>query len=242
MLALVINEIVKLKRSLVLLVCLAAPLCAATFPVMVLMNHPASRTWVSLLGEGAAVWAYFLYPMALTALTVLAAQIEHGPGMWSHLLTLPVARWRLFAAKMIVVGLLILVMTVVLYGALYAAVFLAARMLPGVTLAGDPQGLDTFTSLLLMNGAGLTMMIVQLWTALRFRSFAPPLVLGIVGTFLALAIQSAHRPIFLPWLAPAYAFTITRPDSLAVVAFGYLGGLVLAPFMAWRLSRYEGWA
>jgi hypothetical protein len=65
--------------------------------------------------------------------------------------------------------------------------------------------------------------------------------LGIVGTFLALAIQSAHRPIFLPWLAPAYAFTITRPDSLAVVAFGYLGG-VLAPFMVCRLSCYEGWA
>jgi len=237
--ALIVNEVVKLKRTLVLLVCAAAPLCAALFPVMVMANRPGDRPWVHMLGEGAAVWAYFLFPMAVTALTVLVAQIEHGPRMWNHLLTLPVSRGKLFAAKLIVVTGLVAVMSLVLYAALYAAVIAGALTIPGARLTGDPQWGDTFISLMMLSGAGLTMIVLQLWVALRFRGFAVPLVLGIVGTFFALAIQAAKKAVFLPWLAPAYTFTVTRPDSLMVVVFGYAGGLVLIPVMLWHLSRHE---
>ncbi len=83
------------------------------------------------------------------------------------------------------------------------------------------------------------MIVIQLWVALRFRSFAIPLVLGIVGTFFALAIQAAKKAVFLPWLAPAYTFTLTRPDSLHVVIFGYAGGVVLIPLMLWHLSQHQ---
>ncbi len=239
MFALITNEIAKLKHTLVLLVCLAAPLCAGLFPVMIMVNRPGPKPWVQMLGEGAAVWAYFLLPMAVTAVTVLVAQIEHGPRMWNHLLTLPVNRGKLFAAKLIVVLGLMLVMSVVLYLVLYGAVIAGLCLVPGATATGDPQWGDTFTSLLLMNGAGLTMIVIQLWVALRFRGFAIPLVLGIVGTFFALAIQAAHKGVFLPWLAPAYTFTITRPDSLMVVIFGYAGGLLLIPVMLWHLSQHQ---
>ena len=90
-----------------------------------------------------------------------------------------------------------------------------------------------------MDGAALTMTVIQLWLALRFKSFALPLVVGIVGTFLALAIQAAHQGVFLPWLAPAYTFSLTKPSSLAVVIFGYVGGLVLTPFMALHLAQHQ---
>jgi hypothetical protein len=239
MLALIINEGIKLKRSLALLVCLAAPLCAAAFPVMVMLRTPRSRPWVEMLGEGAAVWAYLLLPMAVTALTVLIAQIEHGPRMWNHLLALPVSRAKIFAAKIVVVVALVLAMTVILYGGLISAVLACTLLVPGAGASGPPQLAETFLSLLLMNGASLTMVVVQLWIALRLRSFALPLVVGIVGTFFALCIQSAKAPVFLPWVAPAYAFTVTRPESLAVVLFGYLGGMVLIPIMLWRLSRLQ---
>ncbi|MEI9902991.1 MAG: ABC transporter permease [Asticcacaulis sp.] len=239
MFAIIVNDIVKLKRTLVLMVCVAAPLCAGAFPVMVMLNHPDAKPWIQMLGEGAAVWAYFLFPMAVTALTVLVAQIEHGPRMWNHLLALPVDRGKLFAAKLVVVAGLCVLMTVILYVVLYAAVIAGAAFIPGATVTGDPQWADTFVSLLMMTGAGLCMIVIQLWVALRFRSFAVPLVLGIVGTFFALAIQAAKAAVFLPWLAPAYTFTVTRPGSLAVVIFGYAGGLVLIPLMLWHLSRYE---
>ncbi len=239
MIGLILNEIIKLKRSLVLLVCLAAPLCAGAFPVMVMLNHPGDKPWVQMLGEGAAVWAYFLFPMAVTAVSVLVAQIEHGPRMWNHLLSLPVNRGRLFAAKLVVTLGLSLLMSVTLYTVLYGAVIAGVCLIPGASVSGDPQWGETFLSLLMLNGAGLTMIVIQLWVALRFRGFAVPLVLGIVGTFLALAIQAAKKAVFLPWLAPAYTFTITRPDSLHVVIFGYAAGLVLIPVMLWHLSQHE---
>ncbi|MGZ3306295.1 MAG: ABC transporter permease [Asticcacaulis sp.] len=236
---LLLNEFIKLKRSLVLLVCLAAPLCAAGFEIMIMLGHPGPRPWVQLLGEGAAVWAYFLLPMAVTALTVLTAQIEHGARMWNHLMTLPRPRAGIFAAKIVTVVILLGFMTLVLYAALYGAVIMATAIVPGAAATGDPQWGETFLSLFLMDGAALTMTVIQLWLALRFRSFALPLVVGIVGTFLALATQAAHKGIFLPWLAPAYTFTITNPSSLAVVIFGYAGGIVLAPLMILHLARHQ---
>jgi hypothetical protein len=239
MLVLIGNEFIKLKRSLVLLICFAAPLCAAGFEVMVMLGHPGPRPWIQTLGEGAAVWAYSLLPVAVTALTVLVAQIEHGTRMWNHLMTLPRLRAEIFAAKIITVVALLGFMTVVLFVVLYAAVLVAAAVIPGASAIGDPQWGDTFFSLFLMDGAALTMTVVQLWLALRFKGFALPLVVGIVGTFLALATQAAHKGIFLPWLAPAYTFTITTPSSLAVVIFGYVGGMVLAPLMVLHLAQHQ---
>ena len=169
MLVLIGNEFIKLKHSLVLLICLAAPACAAGFEIMVMLGHPGPRPWVQTLGEGAAVWAYFLLPMAVTAMTVLLAQIEHGTRMWNHLMTLPRLRAEIFAAKMATAVVLLAFMTLVLYVALYGAVLLATAILPGAAATGDPQWADTFSSLFLMDGAALTMTVVQLWLALRFR-------------------------------------------------------------------------
>jgi lantibiotic transport system permease protein len=236
---LIINELIKLKRSLALMLCVAAPLCAASFPVMVILSRPGPKPWVQMLAEGAAVWAYFLFPMAITALSVLMAQIEHGPRMWNHLMTLPRSRASIFLAKVIVLLGLTVVMTLALYSCLYAAIALSARLIPGASVTGDPQASETLFSLFLMNGAGLTMSIIQLWVALRFRSFAVPLMFGIIGTFLALAVRSAKKSIFLPWLAPAYTFTINEPASRAVVIFGYVAGLLLIPVMLVHLSRHE---
>lgn len=239
MLALILNEFIKLKRSLVLMVCLAAPLCAATFPVMVMLNKPGPKPWVQLLAEGAAVWAYFMFPMAVTSLSVLMAQIEHGPRMWNHLLTLPTRRTSIFLAKVVVLVALVLLMALALYVFLYGAILLATHLIAGASATGNPQWGETLLSIFLLNGAGLMMVVIQLWVALRFRNFAVPLVVGIVGTFLALAVRSAKRGVFLPWLAPAYTFTLPDPTSIAVVGFGYLGGLALIPVMIAHLANHE---
>lgn len=239
MLALVLNEFIKLKRSLVVMVCLAAPLCAATFPVMVMLNKPGPKPWVQLLAEGVAVWAYFMFPMAVTALSVLMAQIEHGPRMWNHLLTLPTRRTSIFLAKIVVLAALVLLMAVALYASLYVAILAATHLIPGASATGDPQWGETVVSILLLNGAGLMMVVIQLWVALRFRNFAVPLVVGIVGTFLALAVRSAKQGVFLPWLVPAYTFTLPEPTSIAVVCFGYLGGAAIIPIVIAHLAQHE---
>ena len=39
--------------------------------------------------------------LSVTALTALVAHMEHGPRAWDHRRALPVARWKLYAAKAI---------------------------------------------------------------------------------------------------------------------------------------------
>jgi ABC-2 type transport system permease protein len=50
--------------------------------------------WAMFVTSSAAMWSYFMLPLTVTALTILIAQLEHGPSTWNHLLALPVARWR----------------------------------------------------------------------------------------------------------------------------------------------------
>ncbi|MCC6786626.1 MAG: ABC transporter permease [Hyphomonadaceae bacterium] len=239
MFALIGSEFAKLKRTLVPLVCIAAPLCAATFTLLFVLRLRGGEQWLNLLGEGAATWAFFLLPMSITALTILLAQIEHAPKMWTHLLSLPAPRSTIFAAKVVVAFGLTGVMSVIGYALIYAALWLGEFVKPGVQLVGDAQFDELALAFALMAaGAGL-MIVVQLWAALRFRGFAIPLVMGIVGTFAALALASSVRGVLLPWFIPTYVLTLQQPSSQIAIWFGAVGGVVAAVAMVFHLGRQE---
>ena len=74
---------------------------------VMLIEADRPSPWPAFALNCAALWSFFMLPMTVTALTVLTAQLEHGPKFWNHLLALPVARWRLYAAKAAVVMLLV---------------------------------------------------------------------------------------------------------------------------------------
>jgi hypothetical protein len=70
--------------------------------------QPAARQgkpqpWEMWTQSSTGIWAFFMLPMSVTALTALVAHMEHGPRAWDHLRALPVARWKLYAAKAICV-------------------------------------------------------------------------------------------------------------------------------------------
>ena len=95
MIRFLITEFLKLRRSLVLLLCASAPLCVAIICVMIGLKSkgpaPLDRYWQT----GVAFWAFAMLPMTVTALSVLMAQMEHGPRTWDHVLAIPGARRRI---------------------------------------------------------------------------------------------------------------------------------------------------
>lgn len=239
MLTLIAVEFAKLRRTLVPLVCVAAPGCAAMFTLLFVLRQPRSEEWLNLIGEGAATWAYFLLPMSVTALTILLAQIEHGSKMWTHVLSLPAPRPAIFAAKAVVAVSLVGAMSIVCYVLIYLALWLGETVRPGVQLVGDAQFDEVALAFALMVAGGAMMIVLQLWIAIRFRGFAVPLVTGIVGTFAALALASSVRGVFLPWFIPAYVLRLQEPLSQAAVWFGSIGGIILAIAMIAHLSWRE---
>ena len=239
MLNVLIVEAAKLRRSLVLLLCAAAPGCVAALSLMILLERDKPIAWAMHLMGASAVWAYFMLPMTITALTVLVAQLEHGPRAWNYLLALPVARWRIFLAKALVVTGLTAAMSAVLFALLYAVGAAAEAIRPGDWLTGDPKPRSTAELLARMFAGSLLVTAIQLWAALRFRSFVPPLVLGIGGTFVAVAATAAKQGAFFPWLIPVNALATDPARGSLAIQLGFFGGLAVFALMLAHLSRRE---
>ena len=236
MLAYLTAEMMKLKRSLALLLCVSAPIFVMVICVLIgLHSHkpmPLERYGMT----GAAFWAFAMLPMTVTALSVLIAQIEHGPRTWDHLLALPGARPWLFLAKAIVMLALVAAMSLWLFGLLVAGAEFAGRV-HAVTGVLDLEVLRA--TLAKMAAASVLMCVIQLWTALRFRSFVPPLVLGIVGTFIAVAAASAREGAYFPWLMPLHILSTDLAMQRMALMIGAAGGIGAMLAMLFDLSRRE---
>ena len=211
-------EAYKLRRSLALLLAAVAPLLIAVFVFFNLLRMHKAMPWQMTLQSSAAIWAFFMLPMSVTALTALVAHTEHGPRAWDHLRALPLPRWHLYAAKAFCVLGVVLAMSLVLALLTCSAIQAAGWWKPVVAASGTP---DLPAYLLLLARiflAAWLLVAVQLWIALRFASFVPALALGIGGTFFAVVATSAKNR-GLPAVAdpgqPARVGSLTRPTDLA---------------------------
>ncbi|HEX8307579.1 MAG TPA: ABC transporter permease [Allosphingosinicella sp.] len=233
-------EAAKLRRSLVLLLCAAAPamvalLCALMFQ----QKSGGDQPWSTYLIGASAIWSFFMLPMTVTALTILVAQLEHGPKFWNHLLALPVPRSAFFAAKIVVVVLLVAAMSALLFVLAPAFGWLGDLASPSRSLTGDP-GLAGFATILAkMFAAALLLVALQLWTALRFRSFVPPLVLGIGGTFVGVVATGSDYGPYFPWLIATNMLAADPARAQLALGVGTIGGLIAVAAMLVDLSRRE---
>lgn len=239
MLAPLIVELRKLNRSLALLLAFAAPALIALFNFAQHMRAKTPPGWEMITQSSAAIWAFFMLPMSVTALTALTAHMEHGPRTWDHLFALPVARWRLLAAKTIAVVAVVALMSVGLLVLTWLSAITAGAVKPAVAISGAfPLG-DYASKLALILAAGLLLIAVQLWTALRFRSFVPGLVLGIAGTFFAVVATSAKEGVFLPWQMPINMLATDPARMQTALTLGSVGGVIALAAMIVHLSRRD---
>ncbi|HYJ52287.1 MAG TPA: ABC transporter permease [Allosphingosinicella sp.] len=232
-------EILKLRRSLALLLCAAAPFMVALLAGAMLMNRDDPAPWAMFQVNCAALWSFFMLPMTVTALTVLVAQLEHGPRFWNHLLALPVPRWRLYAAKAAVVILLVAAMMTALWLLVPAAGYAAEALAPGTQLTGAPDLAASARLLATMFAGSVLLIAIQLWAALHFKSFVPPLVLGIGGTFASVVAAGARQGAYFPWMIPTNALAADPALASRAIAVGCAGGLVLLLVMLAAMSRRE---
>ncbi|MDQ3125298.1 MAG: ABC transporter permease [Pseudomonadota bacterium] len=229
----------KLNRSLAAVLAFAAPALIAVFLFSMLLRAKAASPWDMWMTQSAGIWAFFMMPMSVTALAALVAHLEHGPRSWDHLRALPLPRWRLYAAKAVCVLLVVALMSIGVIAFSWAGVSLAGAIKPEVAATGVFD-LAAYVRLMgTMFLAGLLLIAIQLWTALRFASFVPGLVLGIAGTFFAVVATSAKQGVFLPWQMPV---NMLASEAWRVnIALGLGGGLGLVALvlMTVHLSRRE---
>lgn len=224
-------ELQKLRGTLALLLCLTAPALVAVVAVLIAVRQ-SELAWHGLLTNALGLWAYFVLPMTIAALAALLAQIEHGARVWDHLFALPVSRGTILAAKIITLVLLIGLMSIILAMAVFGLGKLAGASGPfplaeAAKMAGEQWA------------ASFMVAVIQLWVALRFRSFVAPIALGLAGTFLVVAAMGAPEAIVLPWAMPLGTLDVPGGNAVLALWAGLGGGLVLLPVMIRHLSRRD---
>lgn len=232
-------EAYKLRRSLALLLAAVAPVLIAVFVFFNLLRFDKAMPWEMSLKSSAGIWAFFMLPMSVTALTALVAHTEHGPRAWDHLRALPIPRWHLYAAKAACALGVVAAMSLWLAMLIPLAVQAAGWWKPAVVATGTA---DIAGYLLLLGRiflAAWLLVAVQLWIALRYASFVPALAVGIGGTFFAVVATSAKVGVALPWQIPVNQLATDPARARLALALGCIGGISAFALMLWRMSRRE---
>lgn len=229
----------KLRRSLALVLAAVAPLLIAVFMFFNATRLEQPMSWGIALQSAAGIWAFFMLPMSVTALTALVAHTEHGPRSWDYLRALPLPRWHLYAAKALCVLGVVAAMSLLLGVLTVFAVELAGWWKPVVAPAGAPDVAGFALLLARIFVASWLLVAVQLWIALRYASFVPALATGIGGTFFAVVATSAKVGMLLPWQIPVNQLASEPVRADMALALGCIGGLVAFALMLARMSRRE---
>lgn len=232
-------EAYKLRRSLALVLAAVAPLLIAVFLFFNLLRIGKPALWTMSLQSSAAIWAFFMLPMSVTALTALVAQTEHGPRAWDHLRALPMPRWHLYAAKAACVLALVAAMSLLLVALASLAVVGAGIAKPAVVASGVPDFAGHLRLLGRIFLAAWLLVALQLWIALRWASFVPALATGIAGTFFAVVATSAKFGVVMPWQIPINQMASDPARADLALALGFGGGIVAFALMLWRMGRRE---
>jgi ABC-2 type transport system permease protein len=229
----------KLNGSLAALLSLAAPALPGGLAFLSLMTSDRTSSWTSVFNEFLLpIWALFLLPMIVAAFTTLVGQIEHRGRGWDHILALPISRWQVFLAKAIVVLATSCCSTLLALLFTWIGASLGGAFGGHVPVGNIPWQSLTRTMLLLWCGTSL-MIVLQLWSALRFASFVVPLSVGIGGTLVALAVAMTHtqQAAWFPWVLPMKI--VTSPDPAPFAFLGGFGGLVILVAMIVDLTRRD---
>ena len=239
MLAVLSVELRKLNRSLAAVLAVAAPSLIAIFGFFMVLRGRGPQPWEMWMVSAIGIWAYFMLPMSVTALTALVAHMEHGPKSWDHLRSLPLPRWRLYAAKAVMVLAVVAIMSVLTLAMTWAAVMLATAIKPELTPAGPFELARYAATMGKVFLSAILMIAIQLWIALRFASFVPALVVGIGGTFFSVVATSAKQGVFFPWQMPVNMLATEAWRVNTALGLGCGLGLVVLALATAHLSRRE---
>lgn len=229
-------ERLKLRHTLAAAMVGLAPCMVAALTVLQLSLRTlhgqapgsAAAAWLSLANGLFVFWSFLMLPLFVTLQAALLAHAEHSNACWKHLLALPLPAWSHYAAKACVLLAMVAVSTVLLAALVPAAGWVLMRAQPALGLAGAPPWRWLIVHALECVAAAMVLMAIQLWVAMRWRSFTVGVFVGITGTVAGFLVgQSARLGPWFPWSMPLHVFATDGAHTVRVVMAGLLGGVAL---------------
>lgn len=235
----VIAESMKLNRSLVLLLAAAPPLMLGLMVVAVVLSRDMTENWDQIGMSGAAIWAYLLMPLTVTALTALMAGIEHGCAGWTWSLAQPVPKSIIFTAKALVTVAVTALISAGVALAVLGGGHLVQMIDTDMVMEGEPPYAFMAALMVKMWLSSLLMTAIQFTVAHAASSFATPVIVGIGGVFVSVVATSSKYGVFFPWLLPVNMLATDDDRALQALLTGSVGGLALFIIACIWLARRD---
>ena len=164
------------------------------------------------------LWAGLFHPLLIALLPALLFRPEHRFGLWKHLHTLPVSRRGLFLAKVFMLLIAFGVVLAMVEVSLWAEWTLMARIHP---LIAFPFPWIPIAKVMAWSFLGsLPLLALYLWLADRINNPAVPIMFGLVGLILTIAMGGKEsvpmwRRDLIPWVLPYTCAQLSIEDPNA---------------------------
>jgi hypothetical protein len=239
-------EVLKLNRTLALVLAILAPLS-----VNGLMWLGVIRTqtvppdfWKSVASNVLFFWGVMMMPLFIALESALLAGLDHNANSWKHLYALSIPRWTIYMAKQIVMlGLIALSNVVLCIGIwLVGAVTQALHLKPQFDFSTPfPLSLITQAAFLIFLAAWL-IIAIHTFVAVRWPSIAVSIGLGI--TMVVAAAFGANNQdwaLSFPWSLPTVVMRTFLTDNgqiaTTTLTYSIVGGLLIAALGCWYVTR-----
>lgn len=203
------SERLKLVRSPIWLLVLVSPILALTAGFLSSLDDVAPEARYLILQSSVfTVHAILLLPILTGIFASFVCRYEHSGGGWKSMLSLPVSRTGLYAAKFITVALLLAV----------TQLLTLVSLIISVKFQGIEGGMDWGAAIsATVSGwvACLPLAALQLWASIGWSSFAAPLAINVAFTLPNMLVVNSERfSPFYPWAQPSLAMLSSGGGSM----------------------------
>ncbi len=134
--------------------------------------------------------------LGITIITSIIAHLEHSSTSWKHLLILPIEKRKIFIAKFILSFILLFISCSILF---IGSIFLGIGLDFGNSIPWSKVIKISFFPYF----SALPVLALQLWLSIVYKNQGITLIVGVLGTVLALFSESL--PDWIIWKLPLLA-------------------------------------
>lgn len=216
MIILIKTELLKLKRSYMLLLCIAGSICAPLLNWLVFLNQEhysgLKPNFYDYMINTNMFITIIIGTLLYGLFTTYIFEREFSEDMYKHLFTVPISKFRLLVSKIVVIMIGILFLTLVSF--VFGVIF---SLLSGFLSINSTSMFNSLIMYLKAYIAYIPLMIPVILVTLIFKSFVASIAFSIIiEIVLFIAMQSKYIALY-PWSAPILLGTNAINDSTEIV-------------------------
>lgn len=195
----------KTKRNLGVLLILLFPLFLTIFIDLYLVykytdvQQYAFNPWTSILGRYVFSFYAFMYPLIIAIFCYSLCDIEYKHNNIKQLFTLPVAKQKIFLAKIILIVELILISVLMAYFLFMLSGYIMSYAMQDYSFQNYDSRIIIATFFFRMFIASISIAFIQFFLSLRFNNFTVPVGIACFGIVFILIASNWEYIDLIPY-------------------------------------------